>query len=315
VRLIYYGTPSVAVPPLKRLVSDGRAPLLVVTRADRPRGRGLKSGKSAVREAAESCGLEVSTPARAGAPEAIARIRALAPDLLVVAAFGQIFPPALLAAATRGAINLHYSLLPRHRGASPIQAAILAGDRETGVSVMWMTEGLDEGPILLVRRMRIEAEDDAASLGSKLAHLAAECLVEALDRIERGEAPRVAQDPALATYAPKVPNDAGRLSLHAPAEELSRRVRAFTPEPGAFIDAPKGRLQILSASADAAVDGEPGTILAVERERGIRVASAPGSLWLRKVKPGGRREMSGYDYANGARLKPGDRVGAVSSSA
>ncbi|MGH7682282.1 MAG: methionyl-tRNA formyltransferase, partial [Candidatus Eiseniibacteriota bacterium] len=248
-------------------------------------------------------------------PEEIERIRALAPDLLVVAAYGQLLPPALLASAARGAINLHYSLLPRHRGASPIQAAILAGDRETGVSVMWMTEGLDEGPVLLARRVAIDAEDDAESLGLKLAHVAAECLVEALDRIERGDAPRVVQDPALATYAPKMSNDAGRLSFRAPAEEVARRVRAFTPHPGAYVDALKGRLQILSGSADAGADAEPGSVLAIERDRGVRVAANPGSIWLRKVKPSGRREMSGFDYANGARLKPGDRVDAVSATA
>lgn len=310
-RLIFYGTPSLAVPPLHRLVTDGRTPLLVVTRPDKPRGRGMKSGKSDVRVAAESVGLKVEAPARAGAPEEIERIRSLNPDLLIVAAYGQIFPAALLSAAKRGAINLHYSLLPRHRGASPIQAALLAGDRETGVSVMWMTEGLDEGPILLARAMPIEEEDDAGSLGDKLAHLAAECLVEALDRIERGDAPRTEQDPSRATVAPKISNDAGRLLMHEPAETLLRRIRAFTPHPGAHVELPGGRLQITSASYGGDAHAAPGTVLGVEAANGIRIATAGGSIWLRRVKPSGRREMTGFEYANGARLKPGDRLDAA----
>ncbi len=307
-RLVFYGTPSLAVPPLARLISAGHPPQLVVTRADRPRGRGLKSGKSPVRQTAEELKLTVATPRSAGAPEEIERVRSLAPDLLVVVAYGQILPPALLSAPRLGAINLHYSLLPRHRGASPIQAALLAGDRETGVTVMWMTEGLDEGPIFLSRAIPIGEEEDAGSLGSRLAHLAAECLVEALDRLERGQAARFPQDSTLATYAPKIARDAGALPLDHPAEELVRRIRAFTPNPGAYVALPKGRLIVTSASVDGDGRAAPGTVIAVDPARGIRIATGEGSLWLRGVRPSGRRDMSGFEYANGARLKAGDRL-------
>lgn len=307
-RLVFYGTPGLAVPPLASLISDGRAPQLVVTRADRPKGRGLKTGKSAVREAAESFGLPVVTPARAGLPEEIDRVRAIAPDLLVVVAYGQLLPTSLLAVPRLGAINLHYSLLPRHRGASPIPAAILAGDRETGVTVMWMTEGLDEGPILTSRATPIGEGEHAGSLGSRLAHLGAECLVEALDRVERGDAPRTEQDDANATYAPKLPADAGRLSLDRPAAELARRVRAFTPDPGAYLALATGRLLVTEAAAEGGAVAPPGTVLSIDRSEGIRIAAADGSLWLRRVRPSGRRDMSGFDYANGARLASGDRL-------
>ena len=304
-RLIYYGTPALAVPPLSRLVSDGRAPLLVVTRPDRPRGRGMKSGKSAVREAAEGLGLPVAMPARVGAPEELERVRALAPDLLVVTAYGQLLPSSLLQIPRMGALNVHFSLLPRHRGASPVQAALLAGDRETGVTTMWMTEGLDEGPIFLSRSTPIREEEDAGELGSRLALLGAECLAESLTLIDRGEIARREQDAASATYAPKIAPDAGRLALDRSAGEFARRVRAFTPEPGAYLPLGSERLSVLAAEPDEGANAKAGDVVAVDRAKGIRVALDSGSIWLRRVRPSGRRAMSGFDYANGARLRPG----------
>ena len=307
-RLVYYGTPALAVPPLARLVSDGRPPLLVVTRADRPRGRGMKTGKSAVRDAAESLGLPVATPPRAGAPEELDRIRALSPDLLIVTAYGQLLPPALLEIPRQGALNVHFSLLPRHRGASPVQAALLAGDRETGVTTMWMTEGLDEGPIFLSRSTPIHADEDAGALGSRLSLLGAECLAESLARVEGGDTVRREQDASAATYAPKLAGDAGRLTLDRPADEFARRVRAFTPDPGAYLALGAERLSVLAAEADGDAGAPAGDVVALDRERGIRVALEQGSVWLRRVRPSGRRAMSGSEYANGARLKPGARL-------
>lgn len=318
-RLVYYGTPALAVPPLQRLHRDGRAPILVVTRPDKPRGRGLESGPSPVRRAAESLGLSVVTPERAGSAEALAQIRALAPDLLVVAAYGQIFPPSLLSVARLGALNLHYSLLPRWRGAAPVQAAILAGDAESGVTTMWMTEGLDEGPIFRTCATPIGPDEDAGVLGARLAVLGSDCLAETLERIEGGEIARTPQDSARATLAPKIRSEDARLRLDESAPLVARRVRAYTPEPGAYLALRTGRLLVLSAEAgdagapasgDGAVTGEgpgqaPGTILRVDPSRGLLIALAKGTLWLRRVKPAGKREMAAADYANGARLKPG----------
>lgn len=307
-RLVYYGTPSLAVPPLLRLAEDGRVPLLVVTRPDRPRGRGLKSGASPVKEAALGLRIPVDTPARAGAAEALDRVRALTPDLLVVAAYGQILPAALLSIPRLGAINVHYSLLPRHRGASPVQAALLAGDSETGVTTMWITEGLDEGPTFLSLRTSIAPEEDAGALGARLAALGALCLAETLDRIERGEIVREEQDAARATYAPKIRAGDARLSPGEAPERLARRVRALSPEPGAYFDLESGRLIVLAASAglDPPRPGmAPGTVLAVGKETGLEIALPGGSLRLHRVKPEGRKAMAASDYANGARLKPG----------
>jgi len=311
VRLVYYGTPALAVPPLERLAADGRAPLLVVSRPDRPRGRGLATGASPVKEAALRLGLPVETPARSGAPDALERLRALAPDLLVVAAYGQILSPSLLSIPRLGALNVHYSLLPRHRGASPVASAILEGDRETGVTTMWITEGLDEGPTFLALRTPIEPEEDAGTLGARLAVLGARCLAETLDRIERGERIREAQDPTRATYARKIRAEDARLPIAEAPALLARRVRAYAPEPGAYLALETGRLLVLAASPgrDAPAEGAaPGTVLRLERERGLEIALPLGSLWLRRVKPEGRKAMAAPDYANGARLRAGGRL-------
>jgi methionyl-tRNA formyltransferase len=311
VRLVYYGTPDIAVPPLTRLLQDRRSPLLVVTRPDRPRGRGQKLSPSAVGAFAATHGLEVATPARAGTPEELARIRALKPDLLLLVAYGQILSGALLSIPRVGALNVHFSLLPRHRGASPVQAAILAGDAETGVTTMWMTEGLDEGPVFLSESTPIAPEEDAGALAARLSAMGAELLSRTLDRIERGEIERTPQDPARATYAPKILPEMSELTMDLDPASFARRVRALTPAPGAHLPLQGGRLQVLAAEPaedrDAGGDG-PGAVLALHRDRGIRLRLARGSVWLRCVRPSGRKEMPGWDYANGARLTPGARL-------
>ena len=312
-RLVYYGTPTLAVPPLTRLVEEGRAPLLVVTRQDRPRGRGLEVTPSPVRAAAESRGILVATPARAGAPEEIERLRALSPDLLLLAAYGQILSPELLRVPRIGALNVHFSLLPRHRGASPIQAAILAGDQETGVTTMWMTERLDEGPIFAASRTPIGPEEDLGSLTVRLSDLGARCLSETLDRIERGEMVRDPQDSSRATYAPKLRREDARLALALDPVAFTRRVRAFAPRPGAHLDLEEGGpLQVLAAapgdSPPETPAAGPGFVQELDRERGLLLRLEGGSVWLRRVRPGGRKEMGGFDYANGARLRTGSRL-------
>lgn len=312
-RLVYYGTPEIAVPPLDRLLADRREPMLVVTRPDRPRGRGQKLAPSPVAAFAAAHGLPVARPARAGAPEELDRLRALEPDLILLVAYGQILSGALLSIPRVGALNVHFSLLPRHRGAAPVQAAILAGDRESGVTTMWMTEGLDEGPVFLSETTPIGSEEDAGSLAARLSALGAGLLSRTLDRIERGEIVRTAQDPARASYAPKIQPELSVLGVDLPPELFARRVRALTPAPGAYLPLEEGRLLVLSAEpaegeARGETDAAPGAVLALHRDRGIRFLLAGGSVWLRRVRPSGRKEMSGWDYANGARLSPGSRL-------
>ena len=312
-RLVYYGTPILAVPPLIRLIEDGKPPLLVVTRRDRPSGRGLALAPAPVRAAAEARGIPVSTPARAGDPEEIERLRALEPDLLVLVAYGQILSPEILRVPRIGAINLHFSLLPRHRGASPIQAAILAGDQETGVTAMWMTEKLDEGPVFSSLSVPIGPDEDAGSLGTRLAELGAGCLSETLSRIEGGGIVRRDQDPSRATYAPKLRREDSRLSLADDPVRFTRKVRAFAPEPGAYLELEGDRLQVLTASpgsigAVPEPKGQPGVVLALDRERGLEIGLSQGSVLLKSVRPSGRKAMPAFAYANGARIKPGARL-------
>jgi len=317
-RLVFYGTPEFAVPPLERLVAAGRPPVLVVTRGDKPRGRGLALTPSPVGTAATALGLPAVTPARASAPGEIERVRALTPDLLIVIAYGQILSPELLAVPRMGALNVHFSLLPRHRGAAPVQAAILAGDAETGVATMWMTEGLDEGPIFLERATQIDPDENAGTLGARLTAMGTDLLIESLGLLERGTATRREQDPTLATYAPKIRTEDARLDVESSAASLARRVRAFTPVPGAWIDLEPDRLTVLEATANAApgaaagaprgldpLPTPPGSIVAIDRARGLGLACGEGTLWLRRVRPAGRKEMSGADYANGTRLRLG----------
>jgi methionyl-tRNA formyltransferase len=313
VRLVFYGTPGLAVPALARLAEEGTPPLLVVTRRDRPQGRGLATAPSPVRAAAEARGIPVATPARASAPAEVKRIASLEPDLLVLIAYGQILSPELLEVPRLGALNVHFSLLPRHRGASPIQAAILAGDSETGVTTMWMTAGLDEGPTFASIRTPIGPEENAGQLTERLAELGARCLSETLARIGRGEMVREAQDSERATNAPKLGREDTRLTLSESPLDFTRRVLAFAPRPGAYLDVEGEPLLVVAASpvdrpASNTLPGTAGRVLSLHRERGIELGLRQGSVWLKRVRPSGRKEMTAFDYANGARLEEGTRL-------
>src|SRR5690349_7926072 len=231
-RLIFFGTPDFALPTLQALVAAGRAPQLVVTQPDRPAGRGQRVQAGAVARWAREQGLEVWQPAKVRDPEAIARVAEMKPDLAVVAAFGQIFPRALLDLPRHGCINVHASLLPRHRGAAPVQAALLAGDAETGVSIMRMDAGLDTGPVLLQGPTRLAGHETAGELAARLAHLGAGLLLEALAGIEAGTLTARPQPADGATYAPRLQKEQGRIAWSDPAEQLYRRLRAFSPWPG-----------------------------------------------------------------------------------
>ena len=217
----------------------------------------------------------------------------------MVAAYGQILRPSVLNLPRYGCINVHASLLPRWRGASPVQHAILAGDEETGVTIMLMDEGLDTGPILSQRRIPIAPDDTGATLSAKLAHLGAELLLETLPRYLAGEIRPQRQDDSQATYAPLLKKEDGRLDFARPAEELARKVRAFDPWPGTFMEWPGGMLKVLRAEAVAAPSPAPGKRLAF---RGFpAVGTAEGILVLRQVQPAGKRPMPGDAFLRGAR--------------
>jgi len=232
------------VPSLRALHAAGHEILLVVTQPDRPANRGMKITPPAVKVAAEELGLPVYQPERIRDPEAVERLRALAPDLLVVVAYGQIIPRSVLSIPRLGAINVHASLLPRHRGAAPIARAILAGDRQTGVSIMRMDEQLDHGPVLATASTPIGDREDAGSLTTRLAEMGADLLVETLEKFDKlaGEE----QDHAQATVAPKLKREEGQLEWEMGAKEIDRRVRGLQPWPGATLPTARGRVKVLS---------------------------------------------------------------------
>ena len=235
------------MPSLRALHAAGHHILLVVTQPDRP-GHRLKVMPPPVKVGAEELGFEVYQPARIRDPEAVERIRRLEPDLLVVVAYGQIIPPSVLAIPKYGAVNVHASVLPRHRGAAPVAHAILAGDRETGVTIMRMDEQLDHGPILAVRTILIDEREDAVKLTGRLAAIGAELLVDTVARIEEIEG--VEQDHARATLAPRLRREDGELEWSAGAREIDRRVRALQPWPGVTLPTGRGRVKVLKGHVE-----------------------------------------------------------------
>jgi methionyl-tRNA formyltransferase len=236
------------VPSLQALHAAGHEIQLVITQPDRPASRGLKLNASPVKVAAQELGLDVYQPERIRDREAVDRLRRLSPELLIVVAYGQIIPASILSIPKRGAVNVHASLLPHHRGAAPIAHAILAGDSETGVTIIKMDEKLDHGPVLAARKTVIGAREDALSLTSRLAQIGAQLLVETLQRLDAVKP--VEQDDEAATVAPRLHREDGALEWDVEPQEIARRVRALQPWPGATLPTKKGRVKVLSGHVE-----------------------------------------------------------------
>lgn len=300
------------MPSLEALLAHHEVPL-VVTQPDRPAGRGLDLHPSPVALKAGAADVPVVKPGRARDPELAARVDAAHPDIVVVAAYGQILPRALLETAPHGAVNVHASLLPRWRGASPITAAVLAGDDATGISIMKMDEGLDTGPVILRKYAKIFARDDAVTLGERLATLGAEALLEALGDVAAGTATFHAQADAEMSYAPLVKKRDGDLEWTLRAAEIERAVRAYRPWPGVRLLLGDVRVEVTAGSpvpdwwfaeADAPRDAPPGTVLKVMEQSnhgGIVVQTSSEPFLVQRLKPPGKREMSAVEFARGHR--------------
>ena len=295
--IVFAGTPDFAVPTLRAIVQSGARVPLVLTQPDRPAGRGRKLAAPPVKNLAVSLGLPVAQPATAR--ELVLVARGERPDLAVVIAYGLLLPRELLEWPRRGCINLHASLLPRWRGAAPIQRAVLAGDADTGISVMQMEAGLDTGPVHLARATPIGERETAGGLHDRLAALAPEALLAALPGVLAGTSEPVPQRDDLATYAPKITKAEAVLDWQRPAIELERRVRAFDPWPVAearFRDGRRLRVfEAVAVAADARGGRPPGTVVAAGRE-GIDVASRDGVLRLTRVQPPSGRVMDAAAY-------------------
>jgi methionyl-tRNA formyltransferase len=272
----------------------------------RPAGRGLQSSPSPVKALATRRGLEVLQPATLRAPEVVESLRQARADAMVVAAYGLLLPPEILTVAAHGAINIHASLLPRWRGAAPIQRALLAGDAETGVSIMQMGPGLDTGPVFMQRRLAIAADDDAGTLHDKLAGLGAQALLEVLAAIAGGVAHASPQPVSGATYARKIEKSETSLDWSRPAAQLERAVRAFRPTPGAQTQIADQPTKIWRARV-APGEGTPGMVL--EADAGLLVACGGGdALAITELQPAGGRRMSVAEFLRGRRIAPGTRL-------
>ncbi|MBO8142244.1 MAG: methionyl-tRNA formyltransferase [Firmicutes bacterium] len=303
------GTPEFAVPSLRALLAGGHQVVGVFTQPDKPRGRGYRVLPSPVKQAALDAGVPVLEPVRLKDAGTVESLQALAPDVVVVVAYGQILPPAVLRVPPLGCVNVHASLLPRHRGAAPIQAALKAGDPVTGVTTMFMDEGLDTGDIILQRAVPIAEDDDAGSLHDRLAALGAELLAATLELLAKGAAPRFPQDHERATYAPKVSRAALAIDWSLPADQVRGHVRAFAPRPGAYT-AHRGRIiKVLRVRPGPPRRGEAGPGHVVELlPEGFAVQTGCGTVIVEQVQPSGAGTMSGRDYINGYRLKVGERL-------
>jgi len=280
----------------------------VVTQPDKPVGRAQQIEPPPVKKALGSgapggralpAAIPILQPARIKDRQAIEEIRALQPDAIVVMAYGQILPREVLEIPRLACLNLHASLLPRWRGATPIQAAIAAGDPETGITVMYMAQGLDTGDILLQRKIDMLPTDTGASLHDRWAHIAPEAFLEALQMLAKSSAPRIPQDNALATYAPKLTRDNGKIDWSEPAEIIERKIRAFNPWPGAFTEIAATGVRKLKIFSAAIIDlsGKPGEILRSDKE--LVIAADKGALSLGEVQLEGKRRMSGAEFVRG----------------
>jgi methionyl-tRNA formyltransferase len=306
-RLIFMGTPDFAVPALLAIKAAGHSILTVYTRPPRQAGRGLHERLSPVHRAAAAAGLEVETPASFSSDDVRRSFLNKHADAAVVVAYGLILPKAILDAPRLGAYNVHASLLPRWRGAAPVNRAIMAGDRTTGVTIMRMTEGLDEGPVCLMRTSEIGDNETAGELHDRLARLGADLMVAALTDLERGTLPMVPQSSEGVTYAAKISKGETHIDFARPAKDVLNHINGLSPHPGAWVAAPAGgrlqRVKLLKAER-AEGSGTPGTII----DDDLAIACADGAIRPLVLQREGRAAMKREEFLRGLALRAGDRL-------
>jgi methionyl-tRNA formyltransferase len=309
-RTVFLGTPAFAVPTLERLLSAGHSVELVVTQPDRPKGRGNAIAMSPVKEAALRHNLEVFQPERIRRPEGVERLRAIAPEIMVIVGYGQIIPQSILDIAPRGILNVHASLLPKYRGAAPIQWAIANGETVTGVTIMQIDAGLDTGDILREAETGIGENETAVELSPRLAEMGADLLVETLASLD--STPHRKQDDAAATYAPILKKEDGLIDWTRPAREIHNRIRGLQPWPGGYTTFRSQKLHIWASAVSGFGASQPPGTLTLDKRR-VQAACGDGlCLELREVQLEGRKRLPGDVFANGVRLGPDETLGANS---
>ena len=305
-KIVYMGTPPFAVPPLQSLISAGHEVVGVVTRIDRPAGRGKVLTPPPVKVAAGQSGVPVFQPKRVREPESIAQIRAMGPDVIVVAAYGQILPGEILALPKYGCVNIHASLLPAYRGAAPINWAIINGETRTGITIMQMDEGMDTGAVLAQESIPIDPRDTTGTLAEKLSQIGSWLVVDSLSRIEAGEISPVPQDPAKATYAPLLKKEDGLIDWEAAAAEIHNRVRGLSPWPGAFSFLDGAMVKVLETEV-AEGSGDPGT-LTLQGKDSLTVGTGKELLRIVSMQPEGKKPMTAAEFLRGHRGVAGKKL-------
>lgn len=307
-RILFMGTPQFAAVSLERLISEGMDIIGVVTQPDRPRGRGMHLQPSEVKKVALEHNLPVWQPARVSGPEFLDTFHQLKPSLVVVVAFGQKIPAPILFEPEFGCINVHGSLLPKYRGAAPMQWSILNGDATTGVTTMYMDEGWDTGDIIYQAETQIDPDETFTELYTRLADLGAGLLIKTVRDIASGSAPRIPQDSRRATLAPKLPPEFRRMDWTIPAGDIHNRVRVHSDVSGVETFLNKERLKISETRQVTDLtpqEAAPGRIIAIIKKKGILVGTGDRPILVTKVQPAGKKIMNATDYANGKRLQAG----------
>lgn len=295
-KVLFAGTPDFALASLKALVEKSILPLAVLTQPDRPAGRGKKLTASPVKQYANERGIPVLQPTTLRDATVIAELQALKPDILIVAAYGLILPQEVLDIPAQGCLNVHASVLPRWRGAAPIQAAILATDKSTGISLMKMTAGLDCGPVFLSESVKVGAEETAGELHDRLAELGGRILAENLDAIVAGELDAIEQDESLVTYAKKITTADAALDWMLSSNDVCLKVRAYNPVPGAHFRLGEERVKCWRANAINATGSAPGTVVSADRD-GVVVACGEGAVALQELQRPGKSRVSAREFS------------------
>lgn len=312
-KIVFMGTPAFAVPSLRMLLEEGYEVVAVVTQPDRPQGRKKTLAPSPVKEAALELGLPVLQPERMRRPEAVAELAAYEPDLIVTAAYGQILPKSVLELPKNGCVNVHGSLLPKYRGGAPIQRCIINGEQVTGVTLMYMAEGLDTGDMISRVEVPIEDEDTSGTMFGKLSIAGRDLLKAEMPRLAAGRVEATVQDDSEATYAPNLSREDERIDWTAGSLATYNRIRGLVPFSGAFTLWNDETFKVWAAAkpdngSSASGNAAPGTVLSVS-ERGVEVKTGDGILLLTTVQPAGKKAMSAADFSRGASLKPGTVLG------
>lgn len=309
-KVLFMGTPDFAKICLEAIVNGGYDVVGVVTQPDKPKGRSYKLTPPPVKIYAEEKGLHVYQPQTLKDEAFLPELQALDPDIIIVAAYGKILPKYVLDYPKYGCINAHGSVLPAYRGAAPIQRAIMNGEKETGITVMYMNEGLDTGDMILVEKTPITEEDNFETMHDRLAEIGGRCLVQAMELLEKGEAVIEKQDDSLATYAEKITKDDCVINFNTPVDTLLCRIRGLSPFPLAVTKTPDGRLlKIVSAErATGKSEAVPGTVTVVDKD-GFEVVCAEGKkIRIKEVLPEGKGRMTAADFVRGRRIEAGDRL-------